>query len=227
MARIRFRSTLDASGVASGTVTLTANNGSVGSSGSPLKISKTVSLAVAAKDEIALDLNNTTLTDLSIATGASGTGGISIANILTNFAGFSLTRAGGNLDLGAVTSPGNFYLTARDGNIRVNGDINVANLRLDARNSGYNTTGDVIILASGGPRSVTASGASYLYAGHDFMILAGAASGDNVSVQAGYTDAYVGHDFMVRAMAAARFSIWLRLPSVQVTISRFRGDPLP
>ncbi|MBL0166694.1 MAG: hypothetical protein IPP85_05835 [Propionivibrio sp.] len=190
--------TADASGVASGTVTLTANNGSVGSSGSPLKISKTVSLAVAAKDEIALDLNNTTLTDLSIATGASGTGGISIANILTNFAGFSLTRAGGNLDLGAVTTVGNFYLTARDGNIRVNGDINVANLRLDARNSGYNTTGDVIILASGGPRSVTASGASYLYAGHDFMILAGAASGDNVSVQAGYTDAYVGHDFMVK-----------------------------
>jgi len=190
--------TSDASGAASGSVTLTANNGSVGSSGSPLKISKTVSLAVAAKDAIALDLNNTTLTDLSIATGASGTGAISIANILTNFAGFSLTRAAGNLDLGAVTSPGNFSLTARDGNIRVKGDINVANLRLDASNSGYNTTGDVIIQASGGARSVTASGASYLYAGHDFKILAGAAGGENVSVQAGYTDAYVGHDFMVK-----------------------------
>lgn len=178
--------TANSAGASSGTVSLSAANGSVGVGGSPLTISKTVDLTLVASNEIAIDMNASTLTNLYIKTGASGTGAISIANN-PNYSGFSLTRSAGNLDLGPVmpTTVGNFYLTATDGNIRVNGDINVTNLKLDARDSGSNPAGDVIIRASGGPRSVTASGASYLYAGHDFMILAGAASAENVSIQAG------------------------------------------
>jgi len=191
--------TANGGGASSGAVSLLAANGSVGAGGSPIVVSKTVSLRVAAKNEIALDMNTTTLTNLDITTGASGSGAISIANN-PNYAGFSLTRSAGNLDLGPVTptAPGTFYLVATDGNIRVNGDINVANLKLDARNGGSNTTGDVIIQASSGPRSITASSAAYLYAGHDFKIAAGVAGGENVTVQAGYIDAYVGHDFIVK-----------------------------
>lgn len=191
--------TANGAGASSGAVSLSATNGSIGVGGSPLTISKTVDLTLAAKNEIAIDMNASTLTNLYIKTRASGTGAISIVNN-PNYAGFSLTRLAGNLDLGPVmpATAGNFYLTATDGNIRVNGDINVTNLKLDASDSGSNATGDVIIQASGGPGSVTASGASYLYAGHDLNILAGAASGENVSVEAGYTVANVGHDFTVK-----------------------------
>jgi hypothetical protein len=190
--------TANGAGASSGAVYLRAANGSVGVSGSPITVNKTVDLTVVAKNEITLDMNGSALTNLYLTTGAGGTGAISIAGN-PNFPSFSLTRSASDLLLGPVNNPaGNFYLIATDGNIKVNGDINVAALKLDARNNGYNPTGDLVIQASGGPRSVTASGAAYLYAGHDLNIQAGASAGENVTVQSGYLDSYVGHDLSVR-----------------------------
>lgn len=180
----------------SGSVNLYAANGSIGSGGTPIVVNKTVSLTLNAADTIAVDLNNTTLTNLYITTSASGSGSISIVNN-PNYVGFSLTRGTGELVLGPVTpaSAGSFHLTASDGSIRVNGDISVVDLRLDTNSS----TGDVLIAASGGPRSVVASGALYLDAGRDVKILAGAAVGENVLVQGAYQSSSIGRDLIVQA----------------------------
>lgn len=179
----------------SGSVTLYAANGSIGSGGTPIVVNKTVSLTLNAADTIAVDLNNTTLTNLYITTRASGSGSISIVNN-PNYAGFSLTRGTAELVLGPVTpaSAGSFHLTASDGSIRVNGDISVVDLRLDTNSS----TGDVLIAASGGPRSVVASGSLFLDAGRDVKILAGAAVGENVLVQGAYQSSNIGRDLIVQ-----------------------------
>lgn len=188
--------TANGAGNSSGAVYLRAENGTVGTGGTPLKVSKTVSLTVSAQDDIALDMNNSTLTDLSITTGASGSGLISIANNPT-YAGFSLTRVGGTeLLLGPIASAASdFRLYATDGDIRVGGDISVNTLYLNAQG----TTNDLIIAASGGSRTVTAPYQSDLRAGRDVLVGAGALSGENVSVQTGYSNVYAGRDIKVLA----------------------------
>lgn len=190
--------TADISGAPSGTVTLNASAGSIGAAGTPIKVGNTNTLAVTAKNDIAVDVANT-LTNLSITTNASGSGAIAINN--SNYAGFTLTRVGGtDLVLGPVTpaTVGDFTLNARDGNIRVNGDISVYSLSLNAATG--NATGNVSILAGGGPRSVIARNTAYIAAGQDVLIEAGAANGDNATVQAGnYTTVSAGRDIIVKA----------------------------
>lgn len=187
--------TANGSGAPSGQVSLSAANGTAGVSGTPITISKAIGLAVAAMNDIAIDMNNTTLTDLSITTGASGSGTISIANN-PNYAGFSLTRAGGTeLLLGPVqpATTSDFRLYATIGDIRIGGDISVNSLYLNAQDA----TADLIIGASGGPRSITAPYQSDLRAGRDILITAGSATGEDISVQTGYSNVFAGRDIKV------------------------------
>jgi trimeric autotransporter adhesin len=184
--------TRNGQGNASGTTTLNAVNGSVGSAGTRLQTSGAVTLNVNAHDAIAIDVLNTALTNLSLTTSASGAGPVSVSD--TNFASLGITRSGSDLLLGALSpvSAGAFSLTATDGNIVVGGDI--ANVTALGLNAGYNTgsSGNLVIQASGGPRTVSAN--SYdLRAGQDVLIGAGALAGENVSiVQAGSS----GHDYV-------------------------------
>jgi filamentous hemagglutinin len=191
----------NANGSASGTTSLNAAGGSVGSSVAQLKSSGAVTLAVNARDAINVDVANTALTNLYVTTQASGNGTVSISN--SNFAGLAIDRVGGtDLNLSAVSpgATGAFALTARDGNINVQGDIsNVTNLTLDA---GYGvSSGNLNILApSGAPRTLTASGDMTLKAGNDVMVLAGAAASDSVQVQtANNMTVLAGHDIQVKA----------------------------
>ena len=189
-------------GSASGTTTLSATSGSVGTSGAQLMTSGAVTLAVTAKDEINVDVANTPLTNLYVTTNAAGILPISITN--SNYAGLAITRVGNGtaLNLSAVspTATGAFALTARDGDINVLGDIsNVTNLTLDA---GYGvSTGNLNILApSGAPRTLNASGDMNLKAGHDVLIAAGAAATDSVQVQGANNMAVLaGNDIQVKA----------------------------
>ncbi len=181
-------------GAASGTLTLNASNGNVGTGAAPLMTSGAVTLNVNAKDEIAVDLATTPLTNLSVTTRASGTGAIAITN--SNYGAFSLARAGGtDLVLSGVspTAAGAFSLTALDGNIKVASDIsNVTTLTLNAGlNSG---AGDVIIQANGGPRSIAASASVTLQAGRDILIAAGAGPTESVSVSGNNFSASAGRD---------------------------------
>jgi trimeric autotransporter adhesin len=178
-------------GNASGTTTLSAANGSVGSAGARLQTSGAVTLGVNAHDAIAIDVLNTALTNLSLTTSASGAGAISVSD--TNFASLAITRSGPDLLLGAVNpvSTGAFSLTATDGNIVVGGDI--ANVTTLGLNAGYNSSsGNLVIQASGGPRSISAN--SYdLRAGQDVLVGAGASAGEDVSIaQVGSS----GHDYV-------------------------------
>ena len=178
-------------GAASGTLTLNAASGNVGTGAAPLLTSGAQTLDVRAKDEIAIDLANTPLTNLSVTTGASGAGAIAITN--SNYGAFSLTRAGGtDLVLSGVspTVVGAFSLTATNGNIKVASDIsNVNGLTLSAG------SGDVVIQAGGGPRSVTSSGNVSLQAGNDILIAAGAGATESVSVVGNNFSANAGRDF--------------------------------
>ncbi len=184
--------TRNGQGNASGTTTLNAVNGSVGSAGTRLQTSGAVTLNVNAHDAIAIDVLNTALTNLSLTTSASGTGPVSVSD--TNFASLAISRVGPDLLLGALSpvSAGAFSLTATDGNIVLGGDItNVTALGL---NAGYSTGsgGNLVIQASGGPRTVSAS--SYdLRAGQDVLIGAGALAGEDVSIAQVGTS---GHDYV-------------------------------
>ena len=193
-------------GAASGTTTLNASNGSVGTAAAPILTRGALALSIRAKDEIAVDAGAAAaLTNLSITAAATGTGLVNVAN--SNYAGLSVTRVvdadGPNLTLGALTgAPGAFSLTATDGNIKVGGDISgVTTLVLNAGNS-FNATGDLFIAAGTGPRSVSA-GSYNLQAGRDVMITAGATALDDVSVT--QTSAFVnnsvsaGRDIVLRA----------------------------
>ncbi len=196
--------TLDGNAAASGTTTLSAVNGSIGTAITPILTSGAISLIVSAQDEIAVNLANAALTNLSITTAASGSGAVSVNDILGNFAGLSVTRSGSDLVLGGL-SPGvlaSFALSATDGNIVVAGDI--SNINALSLNAGYNLnlTGDLSIQASGGARSVTAN--TYdLRAGRDVVIAAGAGIGENVSVSqtatSGYNYVYARRDVLLSA----------------------------
>lgn len=169
-------------GLASGTTTLNAASGSVGTVGNSLLTSGAVTLNVNARNTIAVDVADTALTNLAVTTAASGSGTISVTN--SNFAGLGITRIGGvDLNLAALSplAAGAFALTATDGNIVVGGDIgNLTSLSLNA-GRGFNASGDLRIQATGGPRSVNVE-AYDLQSGRDVVISAGATAGDNVSV---------------------------------------------
>ncbi len=193
-------------GAASGTTTLNASNGSVGTAAAPILTRGALTLSIRAKDEIEVDAGTAAaLTNLSVTAAATGTGLVNVAN--SNYAGLSVTRVvdadGPNLTLGALTgAPGAFSLTASEGDIKVGGDISgVTTLALNAGN-GFNTTGDLFIAAGTGPRSVSA-GSYSMQAGRDVLITAGATALDNVSVT--QTSAFVnntvsaGRDIVLRA----------------------------
>jgi len=195
---------------ASGTTTLSAANGSVGFATTPLLTSGAVTLTVNARDDIAVDVANTPLTNLNITTAASGLGAVTVTN--SNFAGLSVTRSGSGassaLGLGPLSpvTAGAFSLTATDGNIRVLGDLgNLTSLGLNA-GRGINTTGDLIIQANAGARSVSANNFT-LQAGRDVLIAGGSASGDNVAVAqiggAGNTSVLAGGDITVAGNAGS------------------------
>ncbi len=189
--------------LASGTTTLSAANGSVGSAGARLQTSGAVTLNVNAQNEIAVDVLNTALTNLSLTTSASGAGVVSIGD--TNFASLGITRSGGTDLMLAALSPvsaGAFSLIATDGNIVVGGDIsNVAALELNA-GRGFNGTGNLVIQAGAGPRTISASSYS-LSAGQDVLISAGASAGQDVSIQqsaaSGHNYVYAGRDIVLAA----------------------------
>lgn len=192
--------TRNGQGLASGSTTLSAANGSVGSAGSRLQTSGAVSMDVTARDEIAVDVLNTALTNLSLTTSASGNGAISVSD--TNFATLGVSRNGTSVTLAALSpvTAGAFALTTTDGDLMVAGDIsNVAELRLNA-GYGINGTGNLLIQANGGPRTVSAD--SYdLRAGQDVVIAAGALAGEDVTVtqasNAGYNYVFAGRDITV------------------------------
>ena len=190
-------------GAASGTVTLSAANGSVGTGAAPLMTSGAVTLDVAAKNDIAVDVANTALTNLYITTGASGTGSLAVTN--TNYTGFSLTRSGADLVLSGVnpTATGAFALNATDGNIRVASDIgNVTNLTLNAAYNA-NATSDLLIQANGAQRNITATGTLYLQAGRDVLIAADNLANAGVTVQGGNSYLQANRNVEINAGTAA------------------------
>jgi filamentous hemagglutinin family protein len=166
---------------ASGTLTLVAEQGSIGSAATPLLTSGEITLDARAKNDLMVDVANANpLTNLYITTTASGTGAISVTN--SNYSGLTLTRsATTDLDLSGLnpTSAGAFSLNTYDGNINVKSDIgNVAGLSLIA------TAGDINIAAAGGvARTVNSTSGMTLQAGRDVNIAAGAAAAESVSVQ--------------------------------------------
>ncbi|MBP9928329.1 MAG: filamentous hemagglutinin N-terminal domain-containing protein [Rhodoferax sp.] len=195
--------TLNGQALPNGTVTLSALNGSIGSSGNPLLVNGAVGLNVSALDAIEVNLSASVLTSLSVTATASGSGAINIVDSGT-FSGLSLSRNGTDLLLGALV-PGalaSFSLTATNGNIIVGGDISgVSALALNA-GYGYNSTGNLSIVASGGARSVIAN--TYdLRAGNDLTIASGAGSNETVTVgqtgSSGHNYLYAGHDINVTA----------------------------
>ena len=189
--------------IPSGILTLSAPNGSVGTALAPIQTTGPVTLDVNARNELAVDVATTPLTNLYITTSASGTGAVSVNN--SNFGTLSVARTGSGADLTLTglspVAAGAFSLTATDGNIKVGSDIsNVTSLTLNAGN-GFNSTGDLVIRASGGPRSVVADSMD-LRAGRDLVIAAGSVAGENVSVAVGSTNygyVYAGHDLLVTA----------------------------
>jgi len=194
--------TRNGQGQATGTTTLNAAGGSVGSAGSRLQTSGAVTLNANAHNDIAIDVVNTTLTNLALTTSASGSGVVSVSD--ANFAALGITRSGGTDLLLAALSPvsaGGFSLTATDGNIVVGGDI--GNVTALALNAGYNlSSGNLVIQASGGPRTISAN--TYdLRAGQDVLISAGATAGENVSIMqtaaSGHNYVYAGRDIVLAA----------------------------
>ncbi len=211
-------------GAASGTVTLNAANGSIGTGAAPLLTSGAFSLNLNGRNEIAVDAAITPVTNLDITTSGGGTGAVAVTN--ANYAGLSVTRNGTDLVLSGVnpTLTGSFGLTSTDGGIRVASDIlNVTNLTL---NAAYNqaATADLTIQASGAPRTIAATGQVLLQAGRDVLvaadnvaaagvtvlgnttylqanrnveITAGSAVGANALVQAAYNQVNAGNDLKV------------------------------
>jgi hypothetical protein len=175
-------------GAASGTLTLLAEQGSIGSGATPLLTSGAVTLDARSKDDLVVDVANTALTNLYITTQASGTGTVQVTN--SNYSGLAIGRVGGtDLNLSGLnpTATGSFSLSARDGNINVTSDIsNLYNLTL---NAGYGSgAGDLNIVATGGvARSVATTNSMSLQAGRDITISAGANAAESVSVQSGYS----------------------------------------
>ncbi len=200
--------TRDGNGAASGSTTLNAANGSIGSAANPILTRGAVGLNVSARDAIEVDLANAALTQLSITASASGSGAVSVNDIGGNFSGLLLSRSGFDLLLGPLSPvvATAFALTATDGNIVVGGDIgNITALTLYA-GFGFNSTGDLRIQAGGGPRSIVAN--TYdLRAGQDVVIAAGAAAGESVAVaQAGAfgsSTVSAGRDILVSANAGS------------------------
>ena len=190
-------------GLASGTMTLSAAAGSIGTAAAPILTSGASNLTINGRDEIAVDAANTPVANLNITTAASGTQAVSVTN--ANFAGLSIQRVGGtDLELGAL-NPGTtagFSLTATDGNIRVTGNLaNFSSLTLNAGRN-INNEGDLIIQASSGPLSVSAN--SYdMQAGRDIRIAAGPQAADDVSISqsgnSGATNLLAGRDISVLA----------------------------
>jgi trimeric autotransporter adhesin len=171
--QIDARNTL---GAASGTVNLSAANGSIGTGAAPLLTSGAFALNLNGKNDIAVDAGIVPVTNLSITSSAGGTGAIAVTN--SNYAGLSVTRSGTDLVLSGVnpTLTGSFELASTDGGIRVASDIlNVTNLTL---NAAYNqaATADLTIQASGAPRTIAATGQVLLQAGRDVLVAA-----DNVA----------------------------------------------
>ena len=213
-------------GAASGTVTLSAGNGSIGTGAAPLLTSGAFSLNLDAKNEIAVDAGITPVTNLSITSSAGGTGSIAVTN--SNYAGLSVTRSGTDLVLSGVNPAltGSFELASTDGGIRVASDIlNVTNLTL---NAAYNqaAAADLTIQASGAPRTIAATGQVLMQAGRDILvtadnavaaavsvlgnttylqanrnveITAGTAVGANALVQGAYNQVNAGNDLKVTA----------------------------
>ena len=193
--------TIDAgnAGVPSGTVSLRAASGRVGEAATPVTVSNARSLVLEAKDDIAVDMAGTILTNLQITTGATGAGNISLLNN-PGYAGFSLTRAGGTeLLLGPVQqNAGSFTLNATDGGIRVAGDMALSALTLDARATGA----DIVIAADGGPRSLTVTGAFNARAGQDLLIQSGDDATETVRLLTGGANLSADRDLKMQANAA-------------------------
>lgn len=190
--------------VSYGSVSLNAPKGSVGTTGVtgaiPLNFAKT--LSVNAKNTINVSQGLGVLSGLALTTSGSGSGSLSISDT-NNFTNLLLVRNAGNIELSGLTPVqlANFGLTTTDGSILVKSDIaNVAALTLNAA-YGVSSTADLVIQAIGGlARSVSSS--SYdLRAGHDVLITAGSATGENVTVAAtgSSTSAniFAGHDVKV------------------------------
>ncbi|MBL8483543.1 MAG: S-layer family protein, partial [Rhodocyclaceae bacterium] len=188
-------------GTTSAEVSLHAENGAAGTAGSPLSVTNALTVAIAAHDDIGLNIDAGAI-HLDIAAAAAGSGGIAIQ--ADNFPGFTLTRASGELVLGPVvpTTRGNFALTSTDGGIRVNGLIDVNTLTLDAQ-------GGDLVLANGAARSIHSAGFIDLHAQRDIIARAGADAGENVDIAAGnFLNLTAGHDILLVAdggsvMAAA------------------------
>jgi filamentous hemagglutinin family protein len=168
-------------GNASGTLTLQALQGSIGSVATPLQTKGAVTLDARSKNDLVVDAATTPLTNLYLNTLASGTGLVQVTNSTFNFNGLGITRVGGtDLDVsGLGTATGAFSLTARDGNINFKSDVgSLGGLTL------VSTLGDINIAASGGvARSVSVGSGLTLQAGRDIGITAGTQAGESVTVQ--------------------------------------------
>jgi filamentous hemagglutinin family protein len=188
--------------VSYGSVALDAPKGSVGASGvsGAIPLSYASSLSVDAKNTINVSQGAGVLSSLDLSTSGGGSGTLTVSD--ANFSGLSLVRNAGNIELSGLNPVqlANFGLTTVDGSIVVKSDIaNVDALTLNAA-YGVSSTADLVIQASGGARSVSA-GSYNLRAGHDVLITAGTAAGDNVAVAAtgssGHSYVYAGHDIKV------------------------------
>lgn len=192
-------SCLTFSQVSYGSVSLDAPKGSVGASGAiPLSFAR--SLSVDARNTINVSQGAGVLSSLDLSTSGGGSGTLTVSD--ANFTGLSMVRNAGNIELAGLNpvQVADFGLSTVDGSIVVKSDIaNVGALTLNAA-YGVSSTADLLIQASGGARSVSSS--SYnLRAGHDVLITAGSAAGDNVVVAAtgssDYAYLYAGHDIKV------------------------------
>ena len=189
-------------GAASGTLTLNAAQGSIGTGAAPLLTSGALSLNLNGKNEIAVDAALTPVTNLSITTSGAGTGAVAVTN--ANYAGLSITRSGTDLVLSGVnpTQTGSFGLTSTDGGIRVASDIlNVTNLTL---NAAYNqaATADLTIQASGAPRTIAATGQVLLQAGRDVLVAADNLAAASVTIQGNTTYLQANRNVEISAGAA-------------------------
>lgn len=186
-------------GVPSGTVSLRAAEGSVGTEAAPITVSNARSLVLESTDEIAIDMANTVLTNLQIISKASGSGNISLANN-PGYDGFSLSRVDNNFELGAVQQrSGHFHLVATDGGINLAGNITLAALTLDARSAGA----DIVIAEADGARNHVISGSVNIQAGQDLLIQSGSGSNQTVQLQTGSATLNAGRDLKLQAQGAS------------------------
>lgn len=173
-----------------GTVTLTALNGGIGSAAGPLVLSGTTDLRLDARDDLNLQ-SATSLSFLTLTTTGSGAGVLDLdfPNFLN---GPGIARSAGNLVLDGATAGSDFSgivglfhldISLRDGSLilRGQGTANIPNLILNS----FSPTSDLIIEAVGGPLAWTSANTQYFMAGRDILFKAGSQAGESLSLSSG------------------------------------------